>query len=173
MMDVRRAFGRKLAAAVDTQSVQTKESGGPSSSWRHVQITCIPLWRAAMNRSGLAVHLNAFASFPLLLDELPDRLFELLDGFVDAAPAPSAGRLPEEALDRFHPGAGGRRAVEGPAPTLRQPLKDGSVLADGVVLHVNRRSKLVPFRESAVRDLQHSRQVCASECWRRNPLAMP
>ena len=39
MMDVRSAFGRKLAAAVDTQSVQTTESGGPSSSWQHVQIT--------------------------------------------------------------------------------------------------------------------------------------
>lgn len=34
MMDVRRAFGRELAAAVDTQSAETTETGGPAPTLR-------------------------------------------------------------------------------------------------------------------------------------------
>ena len=53
---------------------------------------------------------------------------------MDAAPEVAAGQLPEEALDRVHPGAGGRREVEGPAPAVRQPVCDGRVLVGGVVV---------------------------------------
>ena len=49
------------------------------------------------------------------LDEVLDRLLEILEGIVNAAPEPAAGQLSEEALDRVHPEAGGRREVEGPA----------------------------------------------------------
>ena len=62
------------------------------------------------------------------LDELLDRRLEILEGIVDAAPETAVGQLPEEALDRVHPGAGGRREAEGPAPVVRQPVRDGRVL---------------------------------------------
>ena len=68
------------------------------------------------------------------LDELLDRRHEILEGIVDAAPETAAGQLPEEALDRVHPGAGGRREVEGPAGMVLQPLRDGRVLVGGVVV---------------------------------------
>ena len=67
------------------------------------------------------------------LNEVLDRRLELLEGIVDAAPETAAGQLREEALDRVRPEAGGRREVEGPAPVVRQPLRDGLVLVGGVV----------------------------------------
>ena len=48
-------------------------------------------------------------------DELLNRRLEILEGIVDAAPETAAGQLPEEALDRVRPEAGGRRKVEEPA----------------------------------------------------------
>ena len=68
-------------------------------------------------------------------DEVQDRRLEILEGIVDAAPEPAAGQLPEEDLDRVRPEAGGRLEVEGPAPAVRQPLRDGRVLVGGVVVH--------------------------------------
>ena len=68
-------------------------------------------------------------------DEALDRRLEILEGIVDAAPETAVGQLPEEALDRVHPGAGGRREVEGPAGMVLQPLRDGRVLVGGVVVH--------------------------------------
>ena len=56
------------------------------------------------------------------LDEAVDRRLEILEGIMDAAPETAAGQLPEEALDRVHPGAGGRREVEGPAGMVRKPV---------------------------------------------------
>ena len=61
------------------------------------------------------------------LDEFQDRRLEILEGIVATAPEPVAGQLPEEALDGIHPEAGGRRELEGPAPVMSQPLRDGRV----------------------------------------------
>ena len=62
------------------------------------------------------------------------RRLEILEGIMDAAPETAAGQLPEEALDRVRPEAGGRREVEGPAGMVLQPLRDGLVLVGGVVV---------------------------------------
>ena len=49
------------------------------------------------------------------LDEILDLRPEIVEGIVDAAPELAAGQLPEEVLDRVHPGAESRREVEGPS----------------------------------------------------------
>ena len=59
------------------------------------------------------------------LNEVQDRRLEILEGIVDAATKTVAGQLPEEALDRVHPEAGGRRVVEGPVAMVLQLVRDG------------------------------------------------
>ena len=51
----------------------------------------------------------------------------MMDGLRALGREPAAGQLPEEALDGFHPEAGGRRELEDPAPVISQPLLDGRV----------------------------------------------
>ena len=68
-------------------------------------------------------------------DEFLNRRLEILEGIMDAALETAAGQLPEEALDRVRLGAEGRREVEGPAPAVRQPIRDGRVLVGEVVVH--------------------------------------
>ena len=66
-------------------------------------------------RSGLALQRKGF--FPVVqLDEIQDRLLELLDGVVDAAPEPAAGQLTEESLDGVRP------ITRASAPDLRKGI---------------------------------------------------
>ena len=60
------------------------------------------------------------------IDEVQKRPLEILNGIMDAALAPY--QLPEEALDGIHPEA------EGPSAMLFQPVHDGLVLVDCIVI---------------------------------------
>ena len=94
---------------------QFKVSTDPKFAEKTREVIWNPLCRAAI-RILLVVQ----------RDELFDRRLEILEGIMDAAPEPAVGQLPEEALDRVRPGAGGRREMEGPAGMVLQPLRGTS-----------------------------------------------
>ena len=96
---------------------------------------------------------------------------------MDAAPETAAGQLPEEALDRVRPEAGGRREVEGPAPAVRQPVRDGRVLVGEVVVHdgmdlrsggsmYNPMTSQVFSVKSGSVDTLNCRTLCGASRWR-------
>jgi len=67
-------------------------------------------------------------------DVAADGIFEVGDGFEDAASDLPAGDGREEAFDGIEPGCGGRSEMEDPARVIGKPLPDLGMLMGGVVV---------------------------------------
>lgn len=69
----------------------------------------------------------------MLVDIAADGVFEVGDGFEDAASDAPAGDDREETFNRVEPGSGGRSEMEDPARVIGQPAPDLGVLVGGVI----------------------------------------
>ena len=70
----------------------------------------------------------------MLADVAADGVFEIGEGFEDAAPDLPAGNGREEAFDSVEPGCRGRGEMEDPAGVIGKPLFHLGVLMGGVVI---------------------------------------
>ena len=112
---------------------------------------------AARMSSADLVHLKGLRVFVVLFDEGADAGFDLAGRGVHTALQLLARQFGKPAFDLIDPGSGGRREVDVPVRSSRQPGLDRRGLVSGVVVHDD--VDVQPLRDTPVDLLQEVEEL--------------